>query len=103
MLGILWLASAAVHLIPGFFLMNFFYPGAGLLPPDVPPFLSALMHGIGVFVIGGAVLGLIAGWGLLERQPWARTSLLAASILVRSPRKSKLQNAGRPPAKPVGP
>jgi hypothetical protein len=73
LLGILWLASAAIHLIPGFFLMVFFDRSHGLLPPDVPQFLPGLMSMIGLFLIGISVLGILAGWGLLERQPWART------------------------------
>jgi hypothetical protein len=87
LLGILWLASAAIHLIPGFFLMSFFHPGGGILPPDVPPFLPHLLQGVGLFVLGGAVLGLLAGWGLLERQPWARTLaiVLACFSLVNAP------------------
>ena len=37
--------------------------------------------------MGGAVLGLIAGWGLLERQPWARTLsiVLACFSLLNAP------------------
>ena len=73
LLGILWLASAAIHLIPGLFMVTFFHPGGGILPVDVPPFLPGLLSMIGVFILGAAVLSLAAGWGLLERQPWART------------------------------
>lgn len=73
LLGILWIASAAVHLIPGFFLLAFMGPGANFFPPDVPPFVPHLMHFIGLALLGGAVLNLIAGWGLFDRQPWART------------------------------
>jgi hypothetical protein len=73
LLGIFWLASSAIHLIPGMFLMTFFGHHGMLLGPDVPLFLPGMMRMIGVFLIGGAVLGLMAGWGLLERQPWART------------------------------
>jgi hypothetical protein len=87
LLGILWLASSAIHLIPGLFVFNFFGPGRGLLPPDVPPFLPGLLQMIGLFLMGGAVLGLIAGWGLLERQPWARTLsiVLACFSLLSAP------------------
>ncbi len=87
LLGILWLASAAIHLIPGLFMMMFFDRGHGLLPPDVPQFVPGLMSMIGMFLIGGAVLGLLAGWGLLDRQPWARTLaiVLACFSLVNAP------------------
>lgn len=80
LLGILWLASAAVHLIPGFFLLIFFHRGM-ILPPDVPPFVSGLMQVIGFSLLAGAVLGLMAGWGLLERQPWARMLAIVLGVL----------------------
>src|SRR3954470_22607712 len=71
LLGIFWLASAAIHLIPGFFLLAFFHPGSGILPPDAPPFINGILHMVGVFILGMAVLSLLTGWGLLDRQPWA--------------------------------
>src|SRR4051812_5390715 len=61
LLGILWLASAAIHLIPGFFLMTFFHPGSGLLPPEVPHFVHGLLQMVGIFLLGMAVLSLLAG------------------------------------------
>ncbi len=87
LLGILWLASAAIHLIPGLFLLSFFRPRVGLLPPDVPHFVFGLLHMVGVFLLGMAVLSLLAGWGLLERQPWARTLgiVLACFSLIKVP------------------
>ena len=73
LLGILWLASSAMHLIPGLFLFAFFGHRGMILPPDAPLFINTLLHSVGLIFIGSAVLGLMAGWGLLERQPWART------------------------------
>ena len=52
LLGILWLASAAIHLIPGFFLIAFFHPGSGILPPDAPPFINGMLHMVGLFLLG---------------------------------------------------
>jgi hypothetical protein len=87
LLGILWLASAAIHLIPGFFLMAFFRRGMGIFPPDVPQFVPGLLSMVGTLLVGISVLGIIAGWGLLERQPWARTLaiVLACFSLVKVP------------------
>jgi hypothetical protein len=87
LLGIFWLASAALHLIPGFFLYMFSHPGMGVLPPDVPAFLPGLFRFLGLFLLGGAVLSLVAGWGLLDRQPWARTLaiVLACFHLINAP------------------
>jgi len=87
LLGIFWLASAALHLIPGFILLTFFRPGMGIFPPDVPMFVPGLMHFLGLLLLGGAVLSLLAGWGLLDRQPWARTLaiVLACFHLINAP------------------
>ena len=30
------------------------------------------MRGLGGLLLVGGVIGIVAGWGLLERQPWAR-------------------------------
>ena len=80
LLGILWLASAVIHLIPGFFLVTFMRHGM-ILPPDAPPFVNGLMHVIGMAFMGSAVLSLMAGWGLLERQPWARMLAIVLGVL----------------------
>lgn len=81
LLGILWLASAALHLIPAFVLNILFRPHMGLFPTDVPPFLPQLMHFIGIMLLASAVLNLIVGWGLLDRQPWARTLAIVMAVL----------------------
>lgn len=80
LLGILWLASAVIHVIPGLFLMTFFRHGM-ILPPDAPPFVNSLMHVIGLVFLGSAVLSLMAGWGLLERQPWARMLAIVLGVI----------------------
>jgi hypothetical protein len=80
LLGILWLASAVIHMVPGFFLVAFFRHGM-MLPPDAPPFVNGLMHFVGLAFLGGAVLSLMAGWGLLERQPWARMLAIVLGVL----------------------
>ena len=73
LLGILWLALSAFRLVPGLFLVAMFRHGTmGFLPPDVPFFVHGLLRGVGVFILGSAAIGILAGWGLLDRQPWAR-------------------------------
>jgi uncharacterized membrane protein (DUF2068 family) len=34
--------------------------------------VHGMMRGLGGLLLAGAVVGIVAGWGLLERQPWAR-------------------------------
>lgn len=70
LLGILWLAISALRLIPGLVLMA--VAGSRLFPPDVPPFVHALLPAIGMVFLICAGIGIAAGWGLLARQPWAR-------------------------------
>lgn len=70
LLGILWLAISALRLIPGLVLMA--VAGSSLFPPDVPPFVHALLPAIGMAFLICAGIGIAAGWGLLARQPWAR-------------------------------
>jgi len=59
-------------------IVNIPYPTSrdirNLLPmnPGIPFFVHGLIRGIGAMFLAGAALGIIAGWGLLERQPWAR-------------------------------
>ncbi len=80
LLGILWLASAVIHIIPGFFMLAFFRHGM-ILPPDVPLFVNGLLRSIGLVLLGMSVLSLMAGWGLLERQPWARMLAIVLGVL----------------------
>lgn len=77
LLSILWMAYSALRLLGGWFVSTFlahFFEafGRGFLNPPLPFFLPGLMRVVGVFVLAGGVLGLAAGWGLMERQPWAR-------------------------------
>jgi hypothetical protein len=71
LLGIFWLALSAFRLLPGLFLLAFFRH-MDFLPPTVPFFVHGIMRMVGMMMLAGGVLGIVAGWGLLERQPWAR-------------------------------
>jgi len=73
LLAILWFAVSAFRMIPGIVLLTMFGSDARFLPPDVPGFVTGILQTVGFLFVGGAAVGLIAGWGLLERQPWART------------------------------
>jgi hypothetical protein len=82
LLGIFWLALSAFRLIPGLFLVSFFRNGVmGFLPPDVPFFVHGLLRGVGMVFLATGVIGIMAGWGLLERQPWARMLAIVLGCL----------------------
>jgi hypothetical protein len=72
LLAIFWFAISAFRLIPGLVLLTMFGPDGKFLPAEVPGFVNGIIQTVGYLFIGGALAGLIAGWGLLERQPWAR-------------------------------
>jgi hypothetical protein len=73
LLGILWIAISAYRLLPGLFLFSVFGHGdAGFLPREVPFFVHGILRTVGSLFLAGGVLGIVTGWGLLERQPWAR-------------------------------
>ena len=72
LLGIFWLAISAFRLLPGLALVSIFRYGFPFYTSGVPGFVHGLMRGLGGLLLAGAVLGIVAGWGLLERQPWAR-------------------------------
>jgi hypothetical protein len=73
LLAILWFAVSAFRLLPGIFLLTMFGPDNRFLPADVPGFVNGILQMVGYLLIIVAAAGLIAGWGLLERQPWGRT------------------------------
>jgi hypothetical protein len=72
LLGILWIAISTFRLVPGVFLGTFFRHGNPWLPMDMPRFFFPLMSMLSMIFLATGVLGIIAGWGLLERRPWAR-------------------------------
>jgi len=72
LLAILWIAISAFRLIPGVFLGAFFRHGMPWFPNDMPGFFFPMMHTLSLLLLGTAVLGIVTGWGLLERRPWAR-------------------------------
>jgi hypothetical protein len=79
LLAILWFALSACLLLPGLFLLTFSSQITPLFPPEVPDFVASLLPAIGVFLAAVAAVGFFAGWGLLERAPWARTLAIVLS------------------------
>jgi hypothetical protein len=87
LLGILWLAISAFNTIGGVIL----YVIANTLfahlhemgaPPQTPAgFLRSLLSVIGILILAKAACGFIAGWGLLQREPWARVIALVLGFI----------------------
>jgi hypothetical protein len=81
LLGILWLALSAFHLIPGLFLLTVFGHGMWFLAPGMPGFVHEILIMVGWVLLAGSILGLMTGWGLLQREPWARTLAIVMACL----------------------
>jgi hypothetical protein len=79
LLGILWLAFSALHAIAGVLLL--FVNAVFIHKLNAPPFLHPLLAGIGWFVLVKSAAGLAAGFGLMQREPWARTLALILGFI----------------------
>ena len=79
-LGILWIVYSAFRVIPGLFLRSLGDFGFPFMD-NAPFFVHGILRTVGgVFIVTG-VLGLIAGWGLLDRQSWARILAIVLAFL----------------------
>jgi hypothetical protein len=78
-LGILWLILSGLRLIPGMAMMALF--GSHRFIPGVPFFVHNIVSGIGFLFVLGALVGLAAGWGLMQREPWARMLAIVTGVL----------------------
>ena len=87
LLAIFWLAMGALNVVGGAVLLivgSTFFPhlhdmGA---PSDVPTgFLSTIVSTIGILVLAKSAFGFLAGWGLTQREPWARVLALVLAFI----------------------
>jgi len=85
LLGILWIAYSAFHVIGGVVLMvlantlfarHFEFGG-----PRFPHFLQPLLGSVAIFLLVKAAAGFAAGWGLLQRESWARVLTLVVAFV----------------------
>lgn len=85
LLGILWLALSAFRLVPGLVLVLLFSGGWTALMPQMgvvmPPIFGMFLIGLGALLSLGAIAGIVTGWGLLAREPWARTFAIVLGAL----------------------
>ena len=86
LLGILWLAISAFNTIGGvvlYVLANtlFAHMNEFGAPEAHTAFLRPLLSVIGIFVLAKAAFGFIAGWGLMQRESWARVIALVLGFI----------------------
>jgi hypothetical protein len=80
-LAFFWFAISVFHMIPGLVLVIFFGTVASFLPTDLPGFVLWILQFIGFAFLAVSGVGIIAGWGLLERKPWARTLAILLGVI----------------------
>ena len=82
LLGILWLALSAFDAVGGFLalvVLAILSHHGGL--QELPFFVRPLIKAAALFSIVKAAGGFFAGWGLLNRQSWARPLAIALAII----------------------
>jgi hypothetical protein len=63
---------SAFHLLPGLAVLSMFGHGPSVWWSGRPEFVLGFVRVFGIVFLAGGVLGIVAGWGLLDRQPWSR-------------------------------
>jgi hypothetical protein len=86
LLAILWFAFSALSVLGGMVLVilanTLFLHFHDMGAPDAPTaFLHPLITFVGIFILCKGAVGLAAGWGLLNREPWARILVLILAFL----------------------
>jgi hypothetical protein len=87
LVGILWMAYSALHVVAGVVLYVVAQTIFGRMihvngpPPEVTMWLRPLLTCIAGLIIAKAAAGFIAGWGLLQRESWARVVALVVGFV----------------------
>jgi zinc-ribbon domain len=79
--GILWVIFSVFRLLPGLGLLGISRGMFPFMPFHFQGFLVPLMKVLGIIVLAISILGIVAGWALLERMPWARTLAIVVAII----------------------
>lgn len=90
-LAILWIIFSILRLLPGLAMLAFSHAHFPFvlfpIPGPMRAFLTPLLSTLGLIISGVGIAGVIAGWGLMTRQSWARmlTIILACISLIHFP------------------
>ena len=83
LLSLFWLALSALDAVGGVFLYVFANTVMPHLtaPDTAAGFLRPLLSVVAILLLAKAALGLLAGWGLLRREKWARILALVLAFV----------------------
>ncbi|HEY6763880.1 MAG TPA: zinc ribbon domain-containing protein [Candidatus Sulfotelmatobacter sp.] len=80
LLAILWFAISAFNVLIG--VATYIIANTLFARPGGTMFLRPLLSAVSIFVLGGSALGFFAGWGLMNRDAWARPLTLVLAFFV---------------------
>lgn len=80
-LGILWIVGSVLRMIPALSMLLFGRMGFLFLPMPARAFVLPIVGSIGAVMTVACVAGLAAGWGLIDRRPWARSLAIVLGCL----------------------
>src|SRR5215471_1845659 len=85
-LGVLWFAASALNLVGASVLLvvaNTLLAHLERFPGPMPPsaFFRGLFSALGLLLLLKALAGFAAGWGLLQRESWARPLTLVLGFI----------------------
>jgi hypothetical protein len=86
LLALLWLAVSALNVVGSvilYIIANTLFrhlPELGAPEPSTS-FLRPLLSVVAIFILAKAAIGFVAGWGLLQREPWARVVALVLAFV----------------------
>ena len=88
LVGILWMAYSALLVFAGIaveIVAHTIFSGVGVFrqgpPQDIGDWLRPLLTFVGGLILLKAAAGFISGWGLLQREPWARAAALIVGFI----------------------
>lgn len=80
-LGILWLVYAGLRVLQAVTLNSFLNRDWWFFD-RAPFFVHEVFRGVSAFMLIAGLVGVLLGWGLMERRPWARVLGIVLGILV---------------------
>ncbi len=85
LLGILWIAYSVLSLLVGVAALVCAHLIFGRFAPEMrnapPLFVRPLMQLAGIFFLCKGGVGIAVGWGLMQREQWARTIAIILGII----------------------
>lgn len=80
-LGILWIIGSVLRMIPSLGMLLFGRMGFLFMPMPARAFVLPIIGSLGAVLTVASVAGIAAGWGLLDRRPWARSLAIVLGCL----------------------